>query len=199
MRSWKSLFIVFCVVNVAVFSYSPDEINSYERLRWKSMEGREAGEELLKFRNNQDAEGFAARFVLFLNQGRTTSEILGMLRIVGIPLKPCEIEALEDIYIDTPEEIFVNNILENGYSLECHVTPATRFSIVFVNEAVRQAFRKYQEDGYQGLSEQEKKIYANLEGRLCVWAPKRKIHLGGPRPTFDRVKPILLYAEPELD
>lgn len=191
--------LFFCLVSVAGFTYSPDHITVDERLLWKTMTGREAGQELLKFRFASDPVGFAARFVLFLNQGRSTSEILAMLRVVGLPLRPREISAMEDVYLDNSAEISFYNIIENGYSLECHATPATRFSIVFLNAAERQAYQICHERGYESLADNEKKVFNNLEGRLCVWASKRKIHLGGPRLTFDRVKPILLYAEPELD
>lgn len=191
--------ILLCLLSLSAFAYSPDAINGDERLLWETMTGREAGQELLKFRFAGDPAGFAARFVLFLNQGRSTSDILAMLRVIGLPLKTREISALEDIYLDTPEEVSVHNISENGYSLECHATPDTRFSLVFVNEVERAAFRKWREVGYESLSEHDKKVYANLEGRLCVWALKRKIHLGGPRLTFERAKPIMIYADAELD
>lgn len=190
------LCLLLCLITLSSYAeYSLDEISADEKLSWKSMTGREAGQELLKFRERADPEKFATRFIMFLNQGRTTPEILALLRVVGLPLKDSEIEQMGMLY----ESLVEHNMLETGYSLECHATPGTRFSLVFLNDAERQAWKKCDDEGRDALTEQEKKVVDNLEGRLCVWAAKRKIHLGGPRFIFERVKPILSFGDKELD
>ena len=190
------LCLLLCLVTLAGSAeYSLDEISNDEKLLWKSMTGREAGQELLRLRQRNDPEKFATRFILFLNQGRSTSEILSLLRVVELPLKDSEIEQMSMLY----EMLVEHNMLETGYSLECHATPGTRFSLVFLNDAERQAWKKNDKEGREALTEHEKKVVDNLEGRLCVWASKRKIHLGGPHFVFERVKTILSYADKEVD
>jgi len=185
------LCLLLCLVTLA----GSAEYSFDEKQLWKSMTGREAGQELLKLRQRNDPEKFATRFILFLNQGRTTSEILALLRVVGLPLKDSEIEQMEMLY----EDLVEHNMLKTGYSLECRATPGTRFSLIFLNNAERQAWKKNDDEGRDALTEHEKKIVDNLEGRLCVWAAKRKIHLGGPRFIYERVKPILSFVDKELD
>lgn len=201
-RLITALIFLLAVSIVGSIAYGNDEIPPPEQSHWKGMSGKEAGKALLVYRKNGDNKGFASHFFLFINQGRSKSEILSMLNVIRIPLLDSEVSALEEVYLDAVEfsnPPFVDNAFKNGYSLECHGTPGTRFSLVFLNQEEREVYRKKQEEGISSLNKREEKVWGNLEGRLCVWAPKRKIHLGGPHFVFDRVKNILLHGDKDLD
>lgn len=192
---WLPLVFLVAGATASQAEYPPEALSAVEQARWQGYSGREAGQELLAFRERRDPAAFATRFVLFLDQGRTTREVLDLVNVIGLPLFDEEVEAISDVYLETPDRIHHRNPVEFGYHLEVHGTPGTRVSIVFLSNKERAVYRKKFIDR-QVLSPEEDEIYGNLEGRMCVWAAKRKIHLGGPRLTYERVRPILAEPSP---
>ena len=183
------LVLLFPIVNSA---YEPDEIPNEAKEVWKGYNGRQAGEALLKFRRDGDASNFASHFILFLDQGRTTRSILDLIKVVGLPFTTSEVSAIGDILAwDIPTDIRQKNATIHGYSLECHATPGTRISLVFLNADERMVYLRNYCNNEELKSPRDEEILANLEGRLCVWAKKRKIHLGGPHFVYERVVRIL--------
>lgn len=171
--------------------YGPDQIPAEARARFAKLDGRRAGMELSFIRETGNVEGFARHFVLFLDQGRSTSQILAMLRVIGLPLREAEVEAIGEIAMSVPMPIRHRNCVEHGYHLDVHCTPGTRLQLTFLNDEEKAAYRKWAMHEGKIETEREKAVVAELEGRMCVWASDRKIHLGGPHFVYDRAARIL--------
>ena len=206
-RSAIAVLGLMCVVVVLLgtqaFAYPPDELPAGDRAAWQAMSGREAGRALLALRARGATSDFASHFLLYLDQGRTTRAILDPLRVVGLPLQDAEVEEIGDILSgglsgdDVPTDVRFRNAVEHGYTLECHATPGTRISLIFLNADERAMFKKHYVGGQPAASPREENILANLEGRMCVWAAHRKIHLGGPHFVYERVARILSRRSPD--
>jgi ACT domain-containing protein len=157
------------------------------------MSGSQAGKALLEFRRAGRSDDFGKFFLLFLDQGRSKREILNLLRVIGLPFLQSEVSVIGDIIAgEIPSEVRERNAVEHGYSVECHATPNTRISIVFLSKEERSVYKKHFVQGENLTDPMEERIFAELEGRLCVWARHGKIHLGGPRFVFERVARIIL-------
>jgi hypothetical protein len=187
-------FLLICFFSIKGHAYEPQNIPDPEKNDWKSFTGVQAGEALLKLRASGKTSDFAARFLLFFDQGRTKREILDLLNVVDLPLKHAEVEAIGEILaFEVPDEIRNRNAVDHGYSIECRGTPGTRISLVFLSDEEKRVYKTKFVDNMELQSPVDEEIFANLEGRLCVWAKKRKIHLGGPHFIYERVARILSY------
>jgi hypothetical protein len=187
-------FLLMFFFPIKGYAYEPENISDSEKKEWKSLTGVQAGEALLKLRASGKTSDFAARFLLFFDQGRTKREILDLLNVVDLPLKHAEVEAIGEILaFEVPDEIRNRNAVDHGYSIECRGTPGTRISLVFLSDEEKRVYKTKFVDNMELQSPVDEEIFANLEGRLCVWAKKRKIHLGGPHFIYERVARILSY------
>lgn len=183
------LFCAFANASFATIDYVPRTPEESGQQLWISMSADQAGEALLNLRAAGKVEDFAVNFKLLLDEGRTASEILRILRIVGLPFSDEESEAISQLVIDSSLESILNNIHKHGYSLEAY--SSNRLELVFLNESERlnhvEAVRLARESGTSIASH----LTPEIEGRMCVWTPERKIHLGGDRVSFSTAARIL--------
>ncbi len=183
------LFIACATASFAVLDSVPQMLEEPERQLWMTMSADEAGKALLRLRNAGKIEDFAVRFKLLLDEGRTVSEILLILRIVGLPFSDEESEAISQLVMNSSLEAILNNIHKHGYSLEAY--SSNRLELVFLNESERlnhvEAVRLARERGKSIATY----LTPEIEGRMCVWTPERKIHLGGGRIGFSTAARIL--------
>ncbi len=164
---------------------NPADVRGFE-----GLDAREAGKRLLTFRKAGKPDLFAQGFKTWLDSGKTVREILGLLRITGLPFGDDETGYLADFVVDYDGETRNRNLCVNGYSLEAY--GGNRLELVLLNEDERKCYaRALQLSEKRGTSIAHF-MTAELEGRLCVWTGERKIHLGGPHFEFERVARIRL-------
>lgn len=161
------------------------------------LSGREIGEKILELRKVVNYPEIGRIFVDFFYHKRTKREILDLIKIIGLPLNTNEVEAIGEILLSRSSDMRFYPGVNFGYTIEVHATPGTRVSLIFLNPEEMEIYKNWMNDKYHAHSKREEFISANLEGRLCVWPKRRKIHLGGPRLPYERAQNILL--EKELD
>ncbi|OQB46672.1 MAG: hypothetical protein BWY02_02257 [bacterium ADurb.Bin157] len=164
---------------------------------FSSLSEREIGAKILELRQAGNYSEIGELFVDFFYHKRTKRDILNLIKIIGLPLKTKEIEAIEDVLLSKSSQMRYYPGVNFGYTIEVHATPSTRISLIYLSSEEMEIYKNWMNDKYHARSKREEFVSANLEGRLCVWPKRRKIHLGGPRLPYERAKEILL--EKKLD
>lgn len=160
-----------------------------------SLPGKMVGFHILELRNASNNIAIAKLFVDFFYHKRTKRDILDLLTTINIPLKQDEVESICDYLVSKGVKDRYYSGANYGYTLEAHSTPGTRISLIFLNKEEIDIYKGWAINHNSTHSKKEEYIAGNLEGRLCVWPKRRKIHIGGPRVDYERVKRILLERD----
>ncbi len=159
---------------------------------FSSLSGREIGSKILELRKAGNYSEIGELFVDSFYHKRTKRDILNLLEIIRLPLKIAEVEAIEEVLLSKSPQMRYYPGVNFGYTIEVHATPSTRVSLIFLSHEEMEIYKNWMNGKYRARSKREEFISGNLEGRLCVWPKRRKIHLGGPRLPYERAKNILL-------
>jgi len=176
--------------------YQPANLSADEVLRWKDMDANAAGNALLELRDKDDCENFAIHLKVLFDEGRSVSDILHILHIVGLPLQNDEVDALLELAMNTPIPIRIRNLNEHGYSFEAYYPD--RLELVLLNESEKAIHARAIELAAEKKVSIATNLSSDLEGRLCVWTGERKIFLGGNHVAYETAASILSHpATPE--
>ena len=157
-----------------------------------SLPGKIVGCHIIELRKSNNNNAIAKLFVDFFYHKRTKRDILDLLYTINIPLLQDEVEAICDYLISKGIKDRYYSGANYGYTIEAHSTPGTRISLILLNKEEIEIYKRWAINQYTTHSKQEEYLSGNLEGRLCVWPKRRKIHIGGPRVDYERAKTILL-------
>lgn len=160
-----------------------------------SLPGTIVGSHIIELRRSGNIDAIGKLFVDYFYHKRSKRDILDLLNTINIPLKQIEVESICDYLISKGTKDRYYSGVNFGYSLEAHATPETRISLIFLNQDEIEIYKRWSVNDCSPHSKREEFIAGNLEGRLCVWPKRRKIHIGGPRIDYERAKRILLEKE----